>query len=65
MPNTAKTSNPVQSPCVGVCTLGPHRLCIGCLRSSEEIGRWLSYSDGERSRITAELPGRLETLFRV
>ncbi len=63
MPELSHSTNPVQTPCIGVCTLGPNSLCIGCLRSTDEIGNWLAYSDKERSRIVAELPGRLEALF--
>jgi len=62
---SALNSIPVQSPCTGVCTLGPNRLCIGCLRSSEEIGRWPGYSEQERRRILADLPNRLGALFSL
>jgi len=63
MPELCNKFIPVRSPCIGVCTVGPNSLCIGCLRSTDEIGNWLNYSDGERERIIAELPGRLEALF--
>lgn len=65
MPDATQSSEPARSPCTGVCTYGPNRLCIGCLRSRDEIGNWLSYSDFERRRILSELPGRLETLFSL
>ncbi|MEJ8568883.1 DUF1289 domain-containing protein [Elongatibacter sediminis] len=65
MADAARISDPVQSPCIGVCTLGPNDLCIGCMRTSREIGDWLGYSEAERKRITAELPGRLEALFSM
>jgi len=55
----------VLSPCIGVCTLAPNGICIGCLRTSEEIGQWLSYTVGDRSRIMHELPLRLELLFAL
>jgi len=57
--------DPVCSPCIGVCSLGPGNLCIGCLRSAEEIGNWLNYSSHQRSRIMSELPARLPILFAV
>ncbi len=50
----------IVSPCIKVCVIdGPSGLCAGCGRSLDEIGRWLSYSDGERRAIIAALPARL------
>ncbi|WP_138464908.1 DUF1289 domain-containing protein [Poseidonocella sp. HB161398] len=47
------------SPCTGVCTVHHEaRLCIGCLRTVEEISRWKFYSDEERAAVMAELPSR-------
>lgn len=63
MSDASSHVNPVPSPCIGVCALGPSSLCIGCLRSSEEIGNWLSYTERDRNRIISELPNRLEALF--
>jgi predicted Fe-S protein YdhL (DUF1289 family) len=57
------TSELMTSPCVGVCTLGPGDICIGCLRTSSEIGNWSNFSIHERNRVMAELPKRLEALF--
>jgi predicted Fe-S protein YdhL (DUF1289 family) len=66
---TSQKSGPaiaeVLSPCIGVCTLAPNGLCIGCLRTSEEIGLWLNYTAGDRARIMNELPQRLESLFAL
>lgn len=42
---------PVLSPCIGICQLGDDGLCVGCLRSSDEIGRWLAMSAAERRHI--------------
>jgi len=53
----------VSTPCIGICTLGPKDLCIGCFRTADEIGNWLNISSNERDRIMAELPDRLEVLF--
>jgi len=55
----------ILSPCIGVCTLAPNGLCVGCLRSSEEIGKWLTYTAVDRARIMLELPQRLESLFAL
>ena len=32
------------SPCINVCRLDARGLCVGCLRSGEEIARWLAMS---------------------
>jgi hypothetical protein len=53
----------VESPCNRVCVVHPTaRLCIGCGRSLDEIGRWTGLGGAERSRITAQLPARLAAL---
>ena len=38
----------ILSPCVGLCELGRDGYCVGCLRTGDEIARWLSMSDSER-----------------
>lgn len=42
---------PVLSPCIGICQLDEQGLCVGCLRSSDEIGRWLDMSAAEREHL--------------
>ncbi|MDP4766207.1 MAG: DUF1289 domain-containing protein [Pseudomonadales bacterium] len=34
------TVNDIPSPCVDICSLDEHDICIGCLRSLDEIGEW-------------------------
>jgi len=49
----------VASPCVQVCVVdGASGLCFGCKRTLPEIAQWSRFSDEERARILAELPGR-------
>ena len=56
-------ASPMRSPCNQICVVHPGlRLCIGCGRSLDEIGRWIELSDAERSRIMAQLPARLAAL---
>jgi predicted Fe-S protein YdhL (DUF1289 family) len=51
----------IASPCTKVCTIDPRsQLCRGCGRTLDEIARWTSLGEGDRWRIMAELPGRLE-----
>ncbi|WP_371126504.1 DUF1289 domain-containing protein [Bosea sp. (in: a-proteobacteria)] len=50
----------ISSPCVKLCQLDPAtRLCLGCGRSLNEIGRWSNLSETERRAIMTELPARL------
>jgi hypothetical protein len=53
----------VASPCVQICKLDDHGMCIGCFRTGEEIAAWLSYSDDQRAAIMSELPSRGEQRF--
>ena len=49
----------IESPCVKICVVHPEaRLCVGCYRSIDEIGRWSRMTPEERRAIMAELPGR-------
>lgn len=45
----------VLSPCTGVCQLGSEGLCLGCLRTGDEIARWLQMGDDERLRVMEEV----------
>ena len=49
----------VESPCNRVCTIDPVTgYCIGCLRTGEEIGRWMSMSPAEQWQLLAVLAER-------
>ena len=53
----------IDSPCVKICVVHPEaRLCVGCLRTIDEIGSWSRLSPEERQRIMAELPARAPRL---
>jgi hypothetical protein len=52
-----KNSDKVRSPCVSICALDEHDICIGCHRSGDEILRWTSMTNQERRdvlRLVAE-----------
>lgn len=52
------------SPCDNTCFIHPHRnICVGCLRSLEEIAGWGSMTAQEQRALLAELPAR-EKLIR-
>jgi predicted Fe-S protein YdhL (DUF1289 family) len=49
----------IASPCTKVCVMDEATgLCRGCYRTLDEIARWGTMSDGERSAVVAELPAR-------
>lgn len=55
----------VQSPCVNICVIHPkERLCVGCLRSIDEIAMWSSMDDKQRSQILSELSARTPRLTK-
>lgn len=43
------------SPCTGVCRLDTRGLCMGCLRTGDEIARWTRMSDAEKIRLMDEV----------
>jgi uncharacterized protein len=55
----------VESPCVKVCVVHPtERICVGCLRSLDEIAAWSRMSSEERRDVMAELPERASKLVQ-
>lgn len=55
----------IESPCVKICVVHPEaRLCVGCHRSIDEIGRWSRMTPEERRSIMADLPGRAGQLTK-
>ena len=50
---------PVASPCTRVCRIDDSSgLCIGCLRTLDEIVRWGSMDEAGRRRVRSALPAR-------
>ena len=53
----------IATPCIKVCLVdGPSGLCVGCLRSLEEIAAWGRLTPEARERLMAELPSRRERI---
>lgn len=49
----------ILSPCIGTCELDAQGLCLGCLRTGDEIAAWSTMRDDERLRLmTQVLPER-------
>jgi uncharacterized protein len=63
-PTSAVPPERPPSPCINVCRLDAQGLCVGCLRSGAEIGRWLSMSATEQWQLLAELAERRRKLTR-
>jgi predicted Fe-S protein YdhL (DUF1289 family) len=55
----------IASPCVKLCVVHPEaRICVGCLRTIDEITQWSRLTHDERSTVMAELPGRAPMLAK-
>jgi uncharacterized protein len=51
-------TEPMLSPCVGICTLDAEQICEGCGRSASEIALWTQFSAAQRHAIMARLDAR-------
>ena len=52
------------SPCVGVCSIDPKsKLCLGCLRSSDEIAIWPLIDNQKALEIMKEIKNRSHNKF--
>ena len=48
----------VASPCIAICQLGTDDLCIGCLRSMDEIRDWPIMTAEEKRTVLAKIETR-------
>jgi len=55
---------PILSPCVGICHLGADGYCEGCLRSGDEIARWIAMGEAERRHLMDEVLPQREAMRR-
>ncbi|MDB4837681.1 DUF1289 domain-containing protein [Marinomonas sp.] len=51
MKNTS--SNKIESPCIRNCCLDEEDVCVGCLRTLDDILRWQSTSSEEKLEVLA------------
>ena len=63
MTDVALSLQPIESPCIQICTLNDEGVCIGCFRTTEEIGGWLSLSASQRQQVMDDLPARADRMF--
>ena len=55
----------IDSPCVKTCVIHPEsRLCVGCLRSIDEIGAWSGMTPQARQDVMAALPARKDQISK-
>ena len=53
----------VPSPCISVCVMdAASGVCIGCLRTLDEIAAWSVLDAGAKRAVLADLPQRLSRL---
>lgn len=52
------TASKPQSPCISICTLDEHDVCMGCFRSLDEIVDWTMMSDDEKRVVLANVAER-------
>jgi len=53
----------IETPCVRICVIDETTgFCIGCGRTLEEIGSWMSYTAEERRTVMAGLEKRLSKI---
>lgn len=46
------------SPCVSICALDHNDVCVGCLRSGEEISRWGEMSAADKIKVLKKVARR-------
>lgn len=61
-----RKADEVPSPCIGVCELDQaSKLCLGCLRSADEIAMWRDAGSGVRRSILERVHRRRERGYAV
>jgi predicted Fe-S protein YdhL (DUF1289 family) len=62
----ARPSALIESPCTKVCKIAPgSRLCLGCMRSIDEIAAWTRMSPADRRAVMQALPARRASVDRA
>ena len=59
----AAAAQPVPSPCVSICRMDPASgLCVGCLRTIDEIAQWSALGDEGKREVLGLIEGRAKKL---
>ena len=53
--STNDATQAVKSPCIEVCSLNNHGVCIGCYRTANEIIEWFSAPNERKREILAAI----------
>ncbi len=56
-----KKKNTIKNPCIQVCTLDDEKICLGCLRSAEEIRGWHTMTDEQKLQVLDNIDERRRT----
>ncbi len=51
---------PVKSPCVSICALDIDDVCMGCLRSGQEISQWGKMNNEQRLAVLERIKQRAQ-----
>ncbi|MGR3435376.1 MAG: DUF1289 domain-containing protein [Shimia sp.] len=55
----------IESPCIKLCSIHrEERICVGCLRSIDEITGWSRMTPEARRAVMADLPARAPRLAK-
>lgn len=54
---------PVPSPCILVCRLNEHNICVGCGRHLDEIRDWSQLTDKAREQVLDAIRQRQDQWF--
>jgi predicted Fe-S protein YdhL (DUF1289 family) len=57
-PLFSNVSPAVPSPCISLCRLDEHKVCLGCFRHVEDIREWRAADDQRRRVIVAQAEQR-------
>ena len=55
----------IKSPCVRICALNGHGVCVGCGMTVRDLRSWRGISDQEREKIVRESRYRLQSMQDV
>lgn len=46
---------PLESPCVKICELDQHQVCLGCQRTQDEIAQWTTMTREQQLEVIQRL----------
>jgi predicted Fe-S protein YdhL (DUF1289 family) len=52
----------IKSPCVRICALNSHGVCVGCGMTVRDLRSWRGISDQEREKVVRESRDRLQSM---